>query len=93
MQCMWKQQSAADAIITHPLALFPSVHAATWPTYGTEHLQPLRVQLVQGGKLSHGTRDAHFPSVPSLPIPLHPVPSRPPPPSPGLKDYLSSTPR
>lgn len=48
-----------------PMGLISWVHAATWPTY--EFLQPLRVQIVQGGKLSHGTHDAHFPSAPSLP--------------------------
>lgn len=33
-----------------------------------------RVQIVQGGKLSHGTHDAYFPSAPSHPPPRHPVP-------------------
>lgn len=76
--CVWKQESVADAITGHSWALFPWVHAATWPTYWIELLQPLRVQIVQRGKLSHGTHDAHFSSAPSL---LHPASYPPPPPT------------
>ena len=67
----------------------PCAHAATWPTYWIELLRPLGVQIVQGGKLSHGSHDAYFPSAPSLTTPPppsptpHPVPTKPPPPSPG----------
>lgn len=80
---------ASGNISGHPWAIFPHhVHAATWPTYYTELLQPLRVHTVQRGKLSHGTPDAHFPSALSL---LHPasIPPILPPPSPGQKDYFS----
>lgn len=52
----------------------PCAHGATWPTYWIELLQPLGVQIVQGGKLSHGSHDAYFPSAPSLTTPSQPPP-------------------
>lgn len=94
-KCVWKQESVADAIVGHPWVIFPCVNVATWPTYCVELQQPLRVQIVHRDKLSHGTHDAHFPSAPSLlhsaSNPLHPVPTKPPPPSPGQEDYFNSS--
>lgn len=52
----------------------PCAHGATWPTYWIELLQPLGVQIVQGGILSHGSHDAYFPSAPSLTTPSQPPP-------------------
>lgn len=63
------------------LASFPCVDAASWPTSCIDLSQPLRVQIVQGGKLSHGTNDAHFPL-------CYLISSPPPPPCPLLHTPL-----
>ncbi len=67
-ECGWCHQGGSHG------PFFPCVHAATWPTYRMELLQPLRVQIVQGAKLSHGTHDAHFPSAISPPLLSPPTP-------------------